>query len=171
MNLRQLYRRVYKSWAVDVVLAVAVVLGFLALLFREEVITLLSTVIDHFLSAYKEFEKAGKGKKGVGDYLTPINIAIITGAVAFVVIVWRRVVYRLRNSRKFTSAVCPKCSHPLSRIRRSPFQKTLSYILPVRRYYCHNCHWKGVRVKSYASDDGIKDIRLKSGASNSMLSV
>jgi phosphoglycerol transferase MdoB-like AlkP superfamily enzyme len=167
--LRHLIRRIQRSWAVDAVLFSAVILGLVGMFFRQEISDLLRVFLDDLIAAYNNFGKTNNDGPSFTDLLTPKNLLIAVFIVGFLAIVWRRIVWRLRNSRSLTSPMCPKCSHPLSRIRRSQFHKIVSVLLPVRRYYCHNCHWKGVRIKSYTSDDGnIKGIRLKSGPSGSL---
>lgn len=169
MAIKHLIRRIQQSWAVDALLFSALIFGLVGVYFRHEISDLLRVFLDELIAAYNNFGKTNNEGPGFTDLLTPKNLLIAIFITGFLTIVWRRIVWRLRSSRSLTSPLCPKCSHPLSRIRRRRFQKIISLLLPLRRYYCHNCHWKGVRIKSYTSDDeNIKGIRLKSGPSGSL---
>jgi len=41
---------------------------------------------------------------------------------------------------------CPVCQHHTHKLHRKGYQRWLSYLIPIRRYHCSNCNWKGLRI-------------------------
>lgn len=81
-----------------------------------------------------------------GSFLMYTAVSVVGFALIYV-----RVIYHLRGSHRLTHSRCPRCTHPMHRIKRTPFQKALSRVFPLRRFYCPNCSWKGVKLKSHHS--------------------
>lgn len=55
----------------------------------------------------------------------------------------------MANSRRYWSIVCPNCEgNQLKRLARTRNQRIIGklFFLPVRRYICAGCGWKGSRV-------------------------
>lgn len=73
-----------------------------------------------------------------------VTLIFILAAIA----VLARLRWRLRNSERLTSTHCPTCSFPLSRIKRKNWQRSISRLMPFRRFYCKRCDWKGLKIKS-----------------------
>lgn len=80
-----------------------------------------------------------------GNYME--IIAIILASAIFIYVIFIRIRWRIRRSERFTATDCPKCNYPLSRIKRTEFQRMISNILPIRRLFCKKCRWKGTRIK------------------------
>lgn len=83
--------------------------------------------------------------------LSSIEISLlltIIAAFVFTAVVFARIRWRLRNSERLTNTHCPSCSFPLSRIKRKNWQRSVSKLMPFRRFYCKRCNWKGLRIKS-----------------------
>jgi hypothetical protein len=77
--------------------------------------------------------------------LTPSNYIgtiLIIGLLYFALARIRYHLLRLANSNR----VCPVCNHKIHKRHRKKYQRLLSYYIPVRRYYCSYCGWKGLRV-------------------------
>lgn len=74
--------------------------------------------------------------------------AVLLLAIVLVLALWR-VRHRLLNSKWLTSHVCTRCgSNHLHRVHRKWPQRVLTLIgFPLRRYYCSQCNWRGLRVK------------------------
>ncbi|MGM0588126.1 MAG: hypothetical protein ACQETE_06935 [Bacteroidota bacterium] len=84
------------------------------------------------------------------DLVTGLNMKVLLSggaAVGVIVLSIWRLMWRLRSSARFTGTECPHCGYPLSRIRRTDFQRKVSKIIPIRRFYCKKCKWKGLRLK------------------------
>jgi hypothetical protein len=49
---------------------------------------------------------------------------------------------------------CPQCwENELVRIRRHKLDRMIAHLgIPVQRYSCRNCHWKGLRVAGQPPD-------------------
>lgn len=160
-DFQQFLRRLQKSWIIEIVLILLLLGGGALVIFKNEAAAIAEILIDTAFNFLQELDKSSKEKGSWKDLFTVKKIGIAVLGVAFIVLLWRRIVWRLRSSRRMTAAVCPKCRHPLSRIRRGQLHKMISVFLPVRRYFCHNCQWKGMRIKSYTSDDGATDMKIK----------
>ncbi|MFB6275389.1 MAG: hypothetical protein ABEI32_04475 [Halothece sp.] len=77
--------------------------------------------------------------------LTPTTFIAILLIISLLYFALARIRYhllRLANSHP----VCPVCNHKIHKQHRKTYQRLLSYYIPVRRYYCSSCGWKGLRV-------------------------
>ncbi len=59
-----------------------------------------------------------------------------------------RLRWHINHHTPWWARSCPKChSVNLSRIHRTRLDRLLNYAgIPVRRYICRDCHWKGARI-------------------------
>lgn len=59
-----------------------------------------------------------------------------------------RLRWRINHHTPWWARSCPKCrSANLSRIHRTRLDKLVNYVgIPIRRYICRDCHWKGARI-------------------------
>lgn len=73
-------------------------------------------------------------------------VAILLGVV--LVALWR-LRWRIVQSERLWSTSCPQCDLPeLHRIHRRLGGRMLSLLgLPVGRYHCRHCGWKGLRIR------------------------
>lgn len=76
-------------------------------------------------------------------------IAKVGAALLILILILWRLFWRFRTIESFTSTVCPRCGYPLSRIKRTNWQRKVSRVLPLRRFHCKKCRWTGVRLKPY----------------------
>lgn len=62
----------------------------------------------------------------------------------------RRLRWRINNTSRFWKSHCPRCgSSDLQRTPRRPIERRVANMgIPVRRYICVECHWRGPRIES-----------------------
>jgi len=73
---------------------------------------------------------------------TILGIILIIAGAYFVTKRLRYHLIRLANHHQ----VCPVCQSRIHKRHRKKYQRFLSYMIPIRRYYCSNCGWDGLRV-------------------------
>lgn len=143
-------KRLTHSWIIDLLLF-ALIMGGVYTLFNFE------TVQQYWLDPLKEafaddFALWVNHILGwMHDTATGITLRfliIIISAVGIVFLIGWRVLWRLRESKRLAGTDCPHCGYPLSRIRRTDFQRKISKVIPFRRFYCKKCKWKGLRLKA-----------------------
>jgi len=71
-----------------------------------------------------------------------LGIIIIIAVAYFLIKRLRYHLIRLAHQNQ----VCPVCQSRIHKRHRKKYQRFLSYIVPIRRYYCSNCSWDGLRV-------------------------
>lgn len=61
----------------------------------------------------------------------------------------RRLRWRINHTTLFWKDDCPRCGDPdLQRIPRKPHERRIAALgIPVRRYYCVVCRWRGTRIE------------------------
>lgn len=61
----------------------------------------------------------------------------------------RRLRWRINHTYAFWKDVCPRCGDPdLQRIPRKRYERRIAALgIPVRRYYCVQCRWRGTRIE------------------------
>lgn len=74
----------------------------------------------------------------------------LVGLVVATVLAARRLRWRINHTPRFYKDHCPRCgSHDLQRTPRRPFERRIANTgIPVRRYICVDCHWRGTRIES-----------------------
>ncbi len=143
--MKIMFRKFLKSWYFEVSLLIVVILGGIYVLNVSIINTWLKQVFSDVASFYSQTSAAFTAILSDED-----SAKILVGIVAFLVflmILAYRIVWRLQGSKKFTSTSCPRCSEPLVRVKSHEWQRKLRSILPLRRFYCRNCGWKGTRIK------------------------
>ena len=142
-------KRFLQSWLIDAFVVLSIILVSIVL-FRPE---LKDAVFAWMQSHVHIFEQISLwlelGKTTTGKILTPTRIGVF-GAVAasLYFLIWRTL-WRMRRGKVFTSTNCPKCDTPMQRINRTLFQKYLSEMVPMRRFYCKPCKKKHLRIKPF----------------------
>lgn len=78
--------------------------------------------------------------------LPPLGLLILLIAFPFAI---RRLRWRINHTHLFWKDVCPQCGdEDLQRIPRKPHERRIANLgIPVRRYYCVNCRWRGTRIE------------------------
>lgn len=97
---------------------------------------------------------AGSGAGLLKELGTALVNPIISGVIAFgllllfVVGAFQRAGWRIRHSPSMWKTRCPQCgAKELRRTRRLWHHHLLGRLgLPVRRYICAECHWRGGRI-------------------------
>jgi hypothetical protein len=143
--MKSLFRKFFKSWFFEVSLVVVIILGGIYVLNVSIINTWVKQVIHDISGFYTQTSTAFKAI--ISD---ENSVKILIGLLAFILfllILAYRIVWRLQGSKKFTATSCPRCSEPLVRVKSHEWQKKLRPILPLRRFYCRNCGWKGTRIK------------------------
>lgn len=82
------------------------------------------------------FRKGGAQSLGGAALVT----AVLLGAI--------RLRWRINHRQKWWARGCPECGgNNLSRIHRTWYDRLLGLIgIPLRRYVCRDCHWRGPRI-------------------------
>lgn len=143
---KRCWQRINKLWLPEIIL-----LGGLAFSF---ILFLLSNIFN--INFWTEAQRFGIFFKNVIQWLltptTYIGIIILISFLYFLLARIRYHILRLAN----TNLVCPVCHCKLNKRHRNTYQRLLSYYIPVRRYYCRYCSWKGLRVhiKKQSRDKG-----------------
>lgn len=77
--------------------------------------------------------------------VTPPTLLILLGIIVAIYLFVKRLRYHLFRlaSDRFK---CPVCQHKVQKKHRKSYERLLSRMIPVRRYYCSNCGWEGLRV-------------------------
>lgn len=98
------------------------------------------TTGEHMVDIFERWLAEQGGSEFLGGVL--LTAALIGAAGQF-----RR--YLLNRSKLWTHS-CPKCGNfNLRRARRHWLDRVLNLIgIPIRRYHCSNCHWRGRRLGS-----------------------
>lgn len=142
-------KKILRSWIIDTILLLVIVggtyLAFNYQYYQQEILIPLLGSLD--VNIEQMIMSANQSLTSVRDLLSlKVLFQIIGGIVAILFIIWR-ILWRIRDIERFNSTDCPKCGYPLSRIKRTSFQRLISKILPIRRFYCKKCRWKGLRIK------------------------
>jgi len=78
-------------------------------------------------------------------YLDIKKIIAILIAIAFIYFLLQRLRYHVLRTVKFEKS-CPTCQHKIHKKRRKFYQYLVSFLIPIRPYYCRNCSWTGWRA-------------------------
>lgn len=78
--------------------------------------------------------------------MAPVGIVAL---LATTFIAARRLRRRINNTQLLWNTHCPHCHQDtLQRIRRRPFERRIANMgIPLRRYICLNCDWRGSRIE------------------------
>lgn len=138
-------KNLIKSWYLEGIIGVIATLIILYYLNKDSISRWLEeskidtqNILKDSVSAFFSFIKGPEGKR---------IIFLSIGAIVVLLLLFWRILWRLQRSVKFTSTTCPDCNSPLVRVNRKHWQKIVSKLIPLRRLYCRNCGWKGVRIK------------------------
>lgn len=86
---------------------------------------------------------------GFNSFLETItNPSTLLGLALFVIVIYLimlRVRYHLKRFA-VNPSICPVCSSPINQRHRRLQHRILSIVVPVRRYSCLNCGWKGLKI-------------------------
>ena len=96
----------------------------------------------------------------VVDYVIDFTLSDLTGWLlvfsAIIFVLWRAR-WRVIQSPRFASRICPNCHGPLRRAHRTRLDHVLAkvLILPLIRYRCKNpeCKWTGLRIREVNTED------------------
>ncbi|MFP4693811.1 MAG: hypothetical protein ACLFM2_08120 [Halothece sp.] len=80
-----------------------------------------------------------------GLLLNPRNIIVLLLIIFIATIFVWRVRYHVKR-KAIDTKQCPVCNSKIHRRHRKPIHHLLSFIIPVRYYYCQSCGWKGLRL-------------------------
>lgn len=141
----KLFRKFLKSWYFEASLVVMAILGLAYVFNVSAAHEWGKQAINSFLSGFNQF------LSGFNEILQAVNtprilIAIVVIILVLALIAWR-LLWRLQGSKKYSSTTCPRCEAPLVRVKSLGWQRKIRPIIPLRRFYCRNCGWKGLRVK------------------------
>lgn len=144
--MKVLFRKFYKSWYFEGTLVALLLVGVIYVLNLRmanevfaQIVNGVSETTNQLTNFLHELITSDSGKK---------LLAAIIGTILFILLIVWRIVYRLRSSKTLASTSCPNCDSPLVRVKSRNWQKTVRPILPLRRFYCRSCGWKGFRIKS-----------------------
>lgn len=97
------------------------------------------------------WEGPGRFEGNLGNWLVYEGGAPQTGGVILVLAVLGgalRLRWRVLHHEQWWARVCPNCDqNALKRIHRRRLDRLWEVVrIPVRRYICGDCHWRGVRI-------------------------
>lgn len=92
----------------------------------------------------------------VGQFFDMLRAGGFMPAIGLIILIFtlvcaaRRLRWRINNTHAFWKSACPRCgSHDLQRTPRKPVERRVANMgIPVRRYICVECHWRGPRIES-----------------------
>ena len=138
-----LYNRIRKSWVTDLIITIIVISGVVITINYEQI---QQTFIEPYLTK-DGLIIAVEALTEIAEYINfTYLIAIIIGVIFLAGIIWR-IGFHLRMTEKYTTTTCEHCSNEMNRIHRKKTQHLISYLVPLRRYYCHFCKKKKLRIK------------------------
>lgn len=143
-------RRLLREFRVEITAALLIVLGIFLLV---EHIQLRVIILQFLFRTGSAIATAlSRGMRGLVNTVLSIHPSDLLGLALIVLallILTRRVRWRLMRSEEWTGDTCPQCGSPMHRSRRRPLDRVIGWFVPVRRYRCKNpdCGWKGLRVK------------------------
>ncbi len=104
-----------------------------------------STLLETLQAVLSWVQSIGK------QLLRPTNFIAFLIIIGLVIFFIRRLRYHLlRLAPKDRS--CPVCNHRIRRRHRKSLDRLMSYFVPVRRYSCSNCNWKGLLIYNKQRD-------------------
>lgn len=140
-----LFRKLVRSWVFDVAIGLIILLGIFYITNISEV-NAWSKQAFHSLSSF--YSATSKTINSLFLHENSGRILIlVTGLIAFLILLAWRIIWRLQGSKRFSATTCPKCSDPLVRVKSSEWVRKIRPLLPLRRFYCRSCGWKGIRIK------------------------
>lgn len=136
-NLRKSpWKQINKEWLPEIIVTGGLIVGALYFLIPPVARISLVEEAKEFANPISDF----------GKWLTtPTNIIALILVVGIGFFVVKRLRYHLLRLTAFDQT-CPVCHHQTHRRHRKAYHRFLSAIVPLRRYYCRNCGWKGLRV-------------------------
>jgi len=149
--LKTLIKKLSRSWLIDLVVGlIAITLIYSVFNFRFIAAEWLAPLVSSFNFSLDWLSDFWNNSYQIVRQTISLNLLAKVGAVALLLllIIWR-LLWRLRTIESLTATVCPKCGYPLSRVKRTNWQRQVSRILPLRRFHCKKCRWTGVRLKPY----------------------
>ena len=141
--------RFWRSWRVEIIIALLVLLAIFLLIERMNIReTLYSWVVTMLAGLNNLMASLVQGVSGfvLGTTLSDL-VAYLLLALVAVLVIWRTR-SRLLSEPRFITIKCPHCGSGLHRIHRRSRDRLINLFVPVRRYQCQNrdCLWKGLRV-------------------------
>lgn len=140
----------FPNWVKDYSFELAIGAATLAAIFllvepwniRASIFATIRWIIRHISRAFSSFSENILANLTLSD-----SVAIVILLAVLYGIFWR-VRWRILRSEKFWSDHCPRCdSSGLQRIRRRWYDRLLGLAgIPVRRYRCTECKWRGLRI-------------------------
>jgi hypothetical protein len=134
------------DYAVELGIGAAILIAVFLLLepwnLRECLISLIKLLIGKITMSLNSFIANFINRLSLSD---AIGILILLGVTIVIIF---RIRWRILNNDHFWSDHCPRCdSSGLKRVRRYWFDRLIGVFgIPVRRYRCSDCKWRGLRV-------------------------
>lgn len=99
----------------------------------------------------EDFKQIIGSTENIINWLTkPTNLIAIILILATTIFFFKRLGYHVYRLNAFDET-CPVCHHRIRKLRRKWYHRLLSAFMPVRRYYCPHCGWKGARINKKKS--------------------
>lgn len=138
---KHVWLRLWQEWRWEICAVVLLVLGIF--LFVERL-----ALRPMFLSWLGNLGQIISGMTGLAKAIfSPSNFVALTCLAIASTLVVRRLRYRLSAMPGLTERKCPRCDHHLQKRHRGTVGRLVSYIVPVKRYSCSSCGWRGWRVQ------------------------
>jgi len=130
------WKKITKDWLPEIIALIILIVGAIYLILP---VGLKSNLFTPFQALFL-------GVVNLVEWLftpsTILGIIIIIIVAYFLIKRLSHHLIRLANQNQ----VCPVCQSRIHKRHRKKYQHFLSYIVPIRRYFCSNCGWDGLRV-------------------------
>jgi len=136
------WEKVNKEWIPEIAV-VGLLLLAIVLLLIPSIFT--STLWETLQSVLIWVQSIGK------QLLRPTNFIAFLVIIGLVLFFIRRIRYHLLRLAP-RERTCPACDHKIRRRHRKSLDRLISYFVPVRRYSCSNCQWKGLLIYNKQRD-------------------
>jgi hypothetical protein len=139
-----------REYSIEIGLGVAVLIAIFLLVEPWEIRATVFRWVKRLVDSLSVF--VGGFRDRVVDWVVGLTLSDATAVVILLgvlLVAYFRVRWRVINSRRYWSTICPECGFSqLHRIHRH-FRGRVMQILgfPVARYQCGNCGWRGLRIR------------------------
>ena len=143
-------RRLLREFRVEIIAALLIVVGVFLLIEQIELRVVLLRLLLRIGSAIATVSTSSvQGLVNRVLSTRPSDLLGLTLIVLALLILARRVRWRLMHSEEWAGETCPQCGGPMHRSHRRPLDRLINWFVPVRRYRCKDpdCGWKGLRIK------------------------
>lgn len=157
---RSARKQILSEWNVEIIASLCLLLGIFLIVedynIRETTWALTNQLID-WVAAYLGTHLS----ELLESALRPSNLLAVVLLVVSISMLWKRIRSRLLQAAAQTPKSCPRCGHSIHKQHRRNVEHLLSYFIPMRRYHCRQCGWKGLQVYVREADVVASSLRSR----------